>query len=89
LTVESTIQASKDSANRHEYYLDSEPNFSDAKNFTVVISYDHADKFRKAGIDNPAAHFKGKTIRVTGTILQENQQFRIRVEDPSQIKIVE
>jgi hypothetical protein len=88
-TVETTIQASKDSANRREYYLDSEPSFSDPKNFSVVISYDHADKFRSAGIDNPANHLKGKTIRVTGTIIQENQQVRIRVEDPAQIKVVE
>ena len=89
VTVETTIQASKDSANRREYYLDSEPNFGDRKNFAVVVSYDHAGKFRAAGIENPAAHFKGKTIRVTGTIIQENQQVRIRVEDPAQIKIVE
>jgi acetyl esterase/lipase len=89
LTVEATIQASKDSANHREYSLDSESNFNDPKNFAVVVSYDQVDKFRKAGIDNPAAHFKGKTIRVTGVVTQENQQVRIRIEDPSQIKIVE
>ena len=88
-TVETTIAASKDATKRREYYLDSEPNFGDEKNFTVVISYDHADKFKAAGIDNPAEHFKGKTIRVTGTLIRENNQVRIRVEDPAQIKPVE
>ena len=88
-TVETTIVASKDALKRREYYLDSEPNFGDEKNFTVVISYDHADKFKAAGIEDPAGHFKGKTIRVTGTLIRENDQVRIRVEDPGQIKTVE
>ena len=54
-----------------------------------VISYDHAEKFKAAGIENLAEHFKGKTIRVTGSIIQENQQVRIRVELPEQIKVVD
>ena len=88
-TVETTIAASKDAAKRREYYLDSEADFGDVKNFSVVISYDHADRFKAAGVENPAEHFKGKTIRVTGTLILENGQVRIRVEDPSQIKAVE
>ena len=88
-TVETTIRASKDAARRREYYLDSEPDFGDEKNFAVVISHDHADKFKAAGIEDPAGHFKGKTIRVTGTIIREDQQVRIRVEAPEQIKVVE
>jgi acetyl esterase/lipase len=89
LTVETTVVASKDAEKRREYYLDSQPSFSDEKNFTVVISYDHADKFQAAGIANPAEHFKGKTIRVTGTIIRESEQVRIRVEDPARIKLVD
>ena len=89
LTVESTIVAAKDSQNRKEIYLDSETNFGDEKNFTVVIAYDHIKKFHDAGIFNPADHFKGKTIRVTGTIVRESDQTRIRVEAPGQIQVVE
>jgi acetyl esterase/lipase len=88
-TVEMTVAASKNAEKRLEYYLDSEPNFSDEKNFCVVIGYDHAKPFADAGIANPAEHYKGKTLRVTGTIIRENEQTRIRVEDPGQIKIVE
>ena len=88
-TVETTILAAKDSQTRRESYLDSKADFSDEANFTVVISHDHLAKFRAAGIDNPAAHFKGKTLRVTGTLVREGQQVRIRVEDPVQIQKVE
>jgi acetyl esterase/lipase len=88
-TVEMTVQASKSTDNRKTIYLDSEPNFSDEKNFTVIISFDHAKAFADAGIANPAEHYKGKTLRVTGTIIREMDQTRIHAENPGQIKIVE
>ena len=74
---------------RKTYFLDSEEDFRDEKNFCVVISYDHADKFRDAGIDDPAAHYKDKTIRVTGKVIEEDDQIRIRVEDPKKIEVAE
>jgi hypothetical protein len=88
-TVEMTVRSTKDAAPRREYYLDSEEDFHDEKNFAVVISYDHADLFKKAGIDDPSEHYKGKKLRVTGKVIRENDQIRIRVEDPKQIKIVD
>ena len=88
-TVEMTVRSSKNAAPRKEYYLDSEEDFRDEKNLAVVISYDYADLFKQAGIDDPAEYFKGKQIRVTGKVIREAEQVRIRVEDPKQIKLVE
>jgi hypothetical protein len=88
-TVEMTVRSSKNAAPRREYYLDSEEDFHDEKNFAVVISYDHAEAFQKAGIDDPAEHYKGKKVRVTGKVIHENDQTRMRVEKPEQIKIVD
>jgi hypothetical protein len=88
-TVEMTVRSSKNAAPRREYYLDSEEDFRDDKNFAVVISYDHADLFKKAGIDDPAEYYKEKKLRVTGKVIRENAQVRIRVEDPKQIKVVD
>ena len=51
---------------RETYFLDSEEDIRDEKNLAVVISYDHADKFREAGTDDPAECYRGKTIHVTG-----------------------
>ena len=67
-------RSSKNAAPRREYYLDSEEDFHDEKNFAVVISYDHADLFKKAGIDDAAEHYKGKSLRVTGKVIRENDQ---------------
>ena len=63
--------------------------FPRQNNLSVVISYDHAEKFQAAGIDNPAEHYKDKTIRVTGKVIEEDDQIRIRVEDPKKIEVVE
>jgi acetyl esterase/lipase len=87
-TVEMTVRASKDGTHRKEYYLDSEEDYGHEHNCAVVISYEHADKFKKANIDDPAAYYRGKTIRVTGTIIREADQVRIRVSDPEQIRVV-
>jgi hypothetical protein len=88
-TFEMKVKASKNAAKRKTYFLDSEEDFHDAKNLSVVISYDHADKFREAGIDDPSEHFKDKTIRVTGKVIEEDDQIRIRVEDPKKIELIE
>src|SRR5207248_5385733 len=66
ITVEMTVRASKDRLHkRGEIYLDSEADFHDAKNFAVVITKSGAASLQKAGIANPAAHFKGKVIRAS------------------------
>ena len=36
-----------------------------------------------------AEHFKEKTIRVTGQVIAEDDQIRIRIEDPKRIEIIE
>jgi hypothetical protein len=88
-TFAMTVQSTKNASPRREYYLDSEEDFRDEKNLALVISYDHADLFQQAGIDDPSEYYKGKKIHVTGMVIHENDQVRIRVEDPKQIKVVD
>jgi hypothetical protein len=88
-TVGMTVRASKNAAKRRTYFLDSEEDFRDPMNFAVLISYDDAEKFKQAGIDDPAEHYRGKTIRVTGKIIAEDDQVRIHVSAPEQIQPVE
>ena len=89
VSVEMTVKSSKNAlAGRMEIYLDSEENFRDEKNLAVVISAAGAARFKDAGIDDPAAHFKGKTIRVTGTVVVHENRPRIAVENPQQIRVL-
>ena len=50
---------------------------------------DGAAKFKKAGVDDPAIHFKDKLIRVTGMVIIKEKRPRIEVNDPNQIRIVD
>jgi hypothetical protein len=90
VTVQMEVKAAKDRLEkRGEIYLDSEEDFRDPKNLGVVVTRAGAAKFKEAGIDDPAGHFKGKTIRVTGTVILKEERPRIEVEDPKQIEAVE
>jgi DNA/RNA endonuclease YhcR with UshA esterase domain len=90
VTVEMTVQAAKDRLEkRGEIYLDSETDFRDEKNFAVVITRDGAASLKRAGIDDPAGHFKGKKIRAKGTVKEVDRVPRIEIDNARQIRLVE
>jgi hypothetical protein len=90
VTVEMMVRSSKNALEkRHEIYLDSEEDFRDEKNLAIVITEDGASKFKDSGVEDPAAHFRGKTIRVTGTVTLKDERPRIEVSDPKAIKLIE
>jgi hypothetical protein len=89
VTVQMEVRASKNRLEkRGEIYLDSREDYKDEKNLAVVIQKAGAAKFKELGIADPAEHFKGKTIRVTGTVILFEKRPRIVVEDPAQVKVV-
>jgi DNA/RNA endonuclease YhcR with UshA esterase domain len=69
-------------------FLNSEADFKDAKNFTVFLSQTAMEKFKEAKIEDPAAHFKGKTVRATGTVKLYRERPEIVIEDPAQVVLV-
>jgi hypothetical protein len=88
--VEMTVKAAKDRLEKRGIiYLDSEEDFADPKNLGVAISAEAAAKFKKGGVDDPAVHFKGKTIRVRGCIMRFEERPYLPVHDPHQIVVVE
>ncbi len=90
VVVQMVVRASKERLEKFgEIYLDSEEDFHDPKNLGVVITKACAEAFAEAGIKEPAVHFKGKTICVKGTVTEKDKKFRLIVEDPKQIEIVE
>src|SRR6202047_1949005 len=89
VTVEMLVKATKNRLEkRGEIYLDSEEDFRDEKNLGIVVTKTGAAKFKEAGVDDPAVHFKDKTIRVKGTVIIKEGRPRIEVEDPKAIRIV-
>ncbi len=70
-------------------FLNSEAEFKDPKNFTLFIDKDALAKFKEAKIDDPAAHFKGKTVRAEGKVVLYQNRPEIKLGGPDDIKIVE
>jgi DNA/RNA endonuclease YhcR with UshA esterase domain len=70
-------------------FLNSEEVFKDAKKFTVFIDKEAFAKFKEAKIEDPAAHFKGKTIQVKGKVTPYRRRPEIKVSGPDAIKVVE
>ena len=71
------------------FFLNSKEDYKDKDNFTVFISKDGVESLQKAKIDDPAAHFKGKTIRATGTVKLYKDRPEIVVDKAEQIRVVE
>jgi DNA/RNA endonuclease YhcR with UshA esterase domain len=90
VTVQMLVKATKNALeHRGEIFLDSEENFRDDKNLGIVLTKDGAAKFKTAGVDDPAVHFKDKIIRVKGKVIIKEERPRIEVDDPKQVQIVE
>lgn len=87
-TVEMTVKSSKHEPDKHIYYLDSEEDYLNANNLAVVIAETDLEQFRANGIQNPAQHYQNKTIRVTGDVVFNDEQFQICVANPSNIEVV-
>ena len=68
--------------------LDSQADHRDPKNLGVVVTEKGRAKFSEAGIDEPTAHYKGKTVRVRGVVIRREERPYIEVDDPGQIELV-
>lgn len=88
VTVEMQVKAAKNCQRCSLMFLDSEEGHHDAKNFAVATTETGKGKFRQAEIDNPAGHFRGKAIRVTGKVILKDEQPQIEVDDIRQIEVV-
>jgi hypothetical protein len=88
VTVEMLVQRTKCCTGSRQVFLDSEPNYSDPNNLGVVVTEAGRAKFSEAGIDDPTAHFQGKTIRVRGLVIRKEKGPYIEVKEPGQIEIM-
>ena len=63
VTVEMLVQRTKCCTGSRQVFLDSEASYRDPKNLGVVVTESGRAKLAEAGIDDPAAHFKGQASR--------------------------
>lgn len=89
VAVEMPVQRTKRCSGSRQLFLDSEADHRAPKNLGVVITEVGRAKFTEAGMDDPTAHFHGKTIRVRGVVIRKQDRPCIEVDDPAQIEIVQ
>src|SRR5262249_45896147 len=77
VTVEMLVRATKNCQRCSLMFLDSEKDHHDPKNFAVAVTESGRANFKQAKIGDPALYFKGKTIRVTGTVMVKDEQPQI------------
>src|SRR5215831_7230333 len=74
VVVEMVVQRTKCCTGSRQVFLDCEADHRDPKNLGVVVTEDGRAKFSAAGIDDPTAHYKGKTIRVRGVVIRREER---------------
>jgi DNA/RNA endonuclease YhcR with UshA esterase domain len=88
VTVEMLVRAAKNCPHCSQIFLDSEADHHDPHNLAVAVTEAGAARFKDTGIDDPATHFRGKLIRVTGVVTLKENRPRIEVGDPRQVEVV-
>jgi hypothetical protein len=90
VSVQMTVRATKDRLEkRGEIYLDAEKDFKSKSNFAFVITRAGARSLKKAGIGDPAGHYRGKKVRARGKVKVVDGVPRIEIDDARQIQVVE
>jgi DNA/RNA endonuclease YhcR with UshA esterase domain len=89
VTVEMLVKAAKNCAYCSQIFLDSEEDHRDPNNLAVTVTETGKPRFKDIGINDPAGHFKGKHIQVSGVVTLKENRLQIAVDDPGQIEVVE
>ena len=75
---------------KHICFLNSQANHRDEANFSVVIVGEESLKrFADKEMSDPAASYRGKTIRIEGVISLHRGSPQIKVDSPDEIKVIE
>lgn len=70
-------------------FLNSESNHKSAKNFTIFLTPRVLSQMVDADIEDPVAHFKGKTVEVQGKVTLHQDKPQIILDSPKAIKIID
>jgi uncharacterized protein (TIGR03067 family) len=70
-------------------FLNSEQNFRDEANFTVFVGPEALAKFKELKIEDPAAHFEGKTVLVVGKVSLFRDRPQLSLDAPEKISVID
>src|SRR5262245_12680442 len=85
VTVEMLVESTGKPKSGKMVFLNSNKDFKAENNFAIVIRGKALDEFAKEKIEDVPAHFKGKTIRVTGKVELFEFKPQIAIEEAKMI----
>jgi DNA/RNA endonuclease YhcR with UshA esterase domain len=71
------------------YFLNSNQDYNTSDNFAIFINKTGVESLKRAKIEDPTAHYKDKTVRVTGFVKLYDGRTEIVLEEAKQIQVVE
>lgn len=90
VTVEMTVKAAKKSGKLKKVFLDSMENFQDADNLGVAITESaEVELARKHATSDLVEFFRGKQVRVTGTIERRDERTYLDIDVASQLELID
>jgi alkaline phosphatase D len=90
VTVEFHVRATGKTRDNVRVFLNSTAERQDPDNFTIVLMMkDIGDALSAAGVKDPPAYFKNKTVRVTGKVTLYQERPQIILTDAAMIGVVE
>jgi DNA/RNA endonuclease YhcR with UshA esterase domain len=69
-------------------FLNSEADFKDPDNLTLFLGSQAITALKRAGVENPVAHYRDKTVRFKGRVTLFRDRPQIVVDDPKELRIV-
>lgn len=85
VTLQFEVKGGRLTADKRRLFLNSEADFRDEKNFTVVMNAKSREGTWK---DATGDTFKGKTVRIKGKLSKFQNQIQIEVDDEKQVEVV-
>jgi hypothetical protein len=87
VTVEMQVKSVGISKEKEHWWLNSEVDYKDGKNFSVFIPKSTVEALKKAGVTDPDKAYKGKTVLVTGYLAVHNKTAEITLHAADQMKV--
>lgn len=87
VTVEMVVKSVGVSQGKERWWLNTEEDWKDGKNFTVFIPKGAVEGFKKMNITDPVEAFKGKTILATGYLAMHDKTPELVLHKADNLKV--
>jgi hypothetical protein len=87
VTVEFEIKSVGVSKEKEHWWLNSETDWKDGKNFSVFVPRSTVEAFKKNNITDPVKEFKGKSVQVTGYLSMHKTTTEVTLHELEHLKV--